>query len=59
VAEPALQPPVLQPQALQPAALQPQVLHPLSPAVLALHRRLKQAFDPKGIFNPGRMHAEF
>lgn len=34
-------------------------LHPINPAVLALHRRLKQAFDPKGIFNPGRMHAEF
>ncbi|HEC06972.1 MAG TPA: glycolate oxidase subunit GlcE [Thiolapillus brandeum] len=30
---------------------------PLAPAVLLLHRRLKQAFDPKGIFNPGRLYA--
>jgi glycolate oxidase FAD binding subunit len=35
------------------------VFDALSPTVLALHRRLKQAFDPRGIFNPGRMHAEF
>ena len=32
---------------------------PLSPALLALHRRLKKAFDPQGILNPGRMYAEF
>ena len=31
--------------------------HPLPPAVLALHRRLKERFDPHGIFNPGRMIA--
>ena len=31
---------------------------PLPPAMLALHRRLKRAFDPKGIFNPGRLYAE-
>jgi glycolate oxidase FAD binding subunit len=29
--------------------------HPLQPTVAALHRRLKQHFDPHGIFNPGRM----
>jgi glycolate oxidase FAD binding subunit len=29
--------------------------HPLQPAVASLHRRLKQHFDPHGIFNPGRM----
>jgi glycolate oxidase FAD binding subunit len=32
---------------------------PLSPALLALHRRLKKAFDPRAIFNPGRLYAEF
>ena len=32
---------------------------PLPPALLALHRRLKKAFDPKGILNPGRLYAEF
>jgi glycolate oxidase FAD binding subunit len=31
--------------------------HPLQPAVAALHHRLKQQFDPHGIFNPGRMIA--
>jgi glycolate oxidase FAD binding subunit len=31
---------------------------PLPPALLALHRRLKKVFDPKGIFNPGRMYSE-
>ncbi len=35
------------------------VFHPLPPEVLALHRRLKQVLDPKGLFNPGRMYAEF
>ena len=31
--------------------------HPLQPAVAALHRRLKERFDPHGIFNPGRLIA--
>ena len=31
----------------------------LPPALLALHRRLKKSFDPRGILNPGRLYAEF
>ena len=30
--------------------------HPLQPALLKIHRRLKDAFDPAGILNPGRMY---
>jgi glycolate oxidase FAD binding subunit len=32
------------------------VFAPLSPVVLRLHRRLTQAFDPDGLFNPGRLY---
>jgi glycolate oxidase FAD binding subunit len=32
------------------------VFHPLEPAILKIHRRLKAAFDPAGILNPGRMY---
>jgi glycolate oxidase FAD binding subunit len=32
--------------------------HPLPDALLQLHRRLKQTFDPAGILNPGRLYAE-
>ncbi len=35
------------------------VFHPLAPAVARIHRNLKNAFDPAGIFNPGRMYPEF
>ena len=31
------------------------VFHPLAPAIAAIHQRLRQAFDPAGIFNPHRM----
>ena len=31
---------------------------PLPPAMLSLHRRLKAAFDPQGIFNRGRLHPD-
>jgi glycolate oxidase FAD binding subunit len=33
-----------------------EVFQPLAPAVLALHQRLKAAFDPAGVLNPGRMY---
>lgn len=33
-------------------------LAPLEPAVLRLHQRLKQSFDPLGILNPGRLWPE-
>ncbi len=33
--------------------------HALSQPMLSLHRRLKRAFDPRGIFNPGRMSPDF
>ena len=32
---------------------------PLPPALMQLHRNLKLAFDPAGIFNPGRLYADF
>ena len=35
------------------------VFHPLAPAVARIHGNLKNAFDPSGIFNPGRMYKEF
>ena len=35
------------------------VFHPLPAAMLKLHRRLKDTFDPKGILNVGRMYPDF
>jgi glycolate oxidase FAD binding subunit len=34
------------------------VFQPLSPALMDIHRRFKQTFDPNRVFNPGRMYAE-
>lgn len=34
------------------------VYQPLQPGLLALHQRLKRAFDPAGIFNRGRLYAQ-
>jgi glycolate oxidase FAD binding subunit len=34
------------------------VFHPLAPAVAAIHRNLKNTFDPSGVFNPGRMYPD-
>jgi len=38
---------------------QGQIFHPLSPALMALHQRLKAEFDPHGILNRGRMYANW
>jgi len=35
-----------------------QVFSPLNPVLHSLHKRLKQAFDPDGLFNPGRMYED-
>ena len=35
------------------------IFTPLSKPMLALQQRLKKAFDPKGILNPGRMYTGF
>jgi glycolate oxidase FAD binding subunit len=32
------------------------VFQPLPPPLLRIHRNLKHAFDPQGVFNPGRMY---
>lgn len=39
-------------------ALSPQVpvFTPLDPVQARIHRALKQAFDPRGVFNPGRLY---
>lgn len=43
----------------EPAAIpEAEVFQPLPPALLALHRRLKAALDPRGILNPGRIYPE-
>jgi glycolate oxidase FAD binding subunit len=34
------------------------VFTPLAPPLLAIHRRLKTAFDPAGVFSPGRLYPE-
>ncbi len=35
-----------------------EVFHPLPQPLAALHRRLKQSFDPAGILNPGRLYPD-
>lgn len=35
------------------------VFTPPAPPLMEVHRRLKQHFDPYGVFNPGRLYPEF
>ena len=35
------------------------IFQPLPGTLLGIHRRLKNRFDPAGIFNPGRMYRDF
>ncbi|MEO7727350.1 MAG: glycolate oxidase subunit GlcE [Burkholderiales bacterium] len=35
------------------------VFQPLPPALMTIQRNIKRTFDPAGIFNPGRMYADF
>lgn len=35
------------------------VFQPLAPGLRAVQQRLKHAFDPQGIFNPGRLYADW
>jgi glycolate oxidase FAD binding subunit len=35
------------------------VFHPMPKPLLAIHQRMKRAFDPHGIFNIGRMYSDF
>jgi glycolate oxidase FAD binding subunit len=32
------------------------VFAPLAPPLAKIHRELKKAFDPAGVFNPGRLY---
>jgi glycolate oxidase FAD binding subunit len=41
-----------------PGARAPGVFTPLPPALARIHRELKKAFDPAGIFNPGRLYKD-
>ena len=35
------------------------VFQPLPAPLMQIHRRLKAAFDPRGVFNPGRLYPDF
>jgi len=37
---------------------QSDIFQPLPPGLLKIHRRLKQAFDPENILNPGRLYTD-
>ena len=44
---------------VMPKAINDSAFTPLSPALATLHRNLKQRFDPRGIFNRGRLYPDF
>ncbi|MFZ0105466.1 MAG: glycolate oxidase subunit GlcE [Thiobacillus sp.] len=44
---------------VMPKAINDGAFTPLAPALATLHRNLKQRFDPKGIFNRGRLVPDF
>ena len=35
------------------------IFMPVAAPLMAVHKRLKDSFDPHGIFNPGRLYADF
>ena len=35
------------------------IFTPVAAPLMAVHKRLKESFDPHGIFNPGRLYADF
>ena len=35
------------------------IFTPVAAPLMAVHKRLKDSFDPHGIFNPGRLYADF
>ena len=41
------------------SSTRPTAIERLSPAMLSLQKKIKQALDPEGIFGPHRLHAEF
>ena len=46
-------------RAVDPATQPATVFHPLAPPLQRIHLALKKQFDPAGIFNRGRMYADF
>lgn len=43
----------------RPNGIRQAAFQPLSPAMMALQQKVKQAFDPKGIFNRGRLYPQW
>ncbi len=38
---------------------EPDIFHPLTAPLKTIHKNLKQAFDPHGVLNPGRMYPDW